>query len=96
MVCHWIGRLTPSAFVSTYHTIAALLFPTVAMIKKTKMNCPFPGCALMQEHKDAENPHTDEWTYLSQLQLLTTPMENGVKLRYKERFYHLNNIFMNT
>lgn len=42
MVCHWIGQLTPTAFVSTYHTIAALLFSHRGYDKENKdeLSCP--------------------------------------------------------
>lgn len=43
VVCDWIGLLTPSVFVSTYDTIAGLLFPTMDIIMETKMNCLFLG-----------------------------------------------------
>lgn len=36
----WIGRPTPTAFISTYRTIAAALFPTTGIIMRTKTNSP--------------------------------------------------------
>lgn len=80
MVCHWIGQLTPSAFVSTYHTIAAQLFPTEATIKRTKMNCPSLGALWIKNIKTLKPPLTHKWMFLSQLQLLVTPMTSVDKL----------------
>ena len=56
MACHGIGQLTPSAFVSTYHTIVALLFPTAVMIMKTKMNCPCLGAVWLKNIKTLNLP----------------------------------------
>lgn len=64
MVCRWIGQLRPSAFVSTYHTIAAVLFPTMGVIMKTKMNCPFLGALCIESIKTLNLPiHLNEYTF---------------------------------
>lgn len=75
LLCRWIGRLTPSAFVSTYHTIAALLFSHRGCDNEDKDELSFPpGPSEWTAKKKTQNTPADECAVLSQLRLFSVPM----------------------
>lgn len=71
IVCHCLGQLTPSAFVSTFHTTA---FSHHGYKKEDKEELSPLLCVLNWQHNEA-----DDQTLLSQLRLCIVNGKNEIK-----------------